>query len=927
MPRCPACRGEISDGSRFCPRCGAALGSTASAGATSGDDASPTRTVRAGAAHAGAAPRAGTSRPSSPRPISGSPSEGRFLPGTMLAGRYRVFGLVGRGGMGEVYRADDLKLGQAVALKFLPADVERDAERLSRFLDEVRIARQISHPNVCRVYDVGEVDGHHFLSMEFVDGEDLASLLRRIGRLPRDKAIQIARQMCAGLAAAHEQGILHRDLKPGNVMIDGRGRARITDFGLARLAGDVRGAEAMAGTPAYMAPEQIAGEAVTMRSDLYALGLVLYEVCTGQPAFKGTTVADLARQKSETTPTSPGQIVDGFDPAVERVILRCLEREPANRPASALQVAAALPGGDPLAAALAAGETPSPELVAEAGAVGGLTPAAAWACLAALAAMVSGVVMLGGQSQISRMVPLPKSPDVLCDRARGIIQTLGYTDPPADSDFGFSMDALQLEHVSQGQKSRPGWMAIASGPPYIVTFWYKQSPRLLQPYDDIRGVPSIYDDPPLLTSGMIRLRLDPEGRLKMLEAVPPEHDATPPSGGAPDWGPLLTQAGFDPGALKPVEPEWAPLVYADARAAWEGAYPQAAGIPLRIEAAAFHGRPVALRVFAPWVRPTRMGTETLTLWQESIRILSLALVIAVMAGGVLVARRNLRLGRGDRKGARRLAVYVLAAATLNWVLDAHHVTGFAEFAAFTTVLGFNLLLAGSTWTFYLALEPFLRRLWPKMIVSWVRLLDGRWRDPLVGRDLLVGLLAAAGIVLATRFMVIAPAWVGVVPLRPDTVGPPIAVELASLRGLRYALGNLCVAQALNLVFPMGYLIFLLLCRLALRRTWLAVTVFIVVTSLSFGNTGADPVLEFSFSAVSSAFFLVVLFRFGLLSILALTSASGLLTVFPLTFDTSAWYAGATVIGLGAFAAIALYAFRTSLAGRPSMAREMASETG
>ena len=167
----------------------------------------------------------------------------------MLGGRYRVVGLLGRGGMGEVYRADDLKLGQAVALKFLPAIVENDAGRLQRFLNEVKIARQISHPNVCRVYDVGEVDGHHYLSMEYVDGEDLASLLRRIGRLPTDKAVQISRQLCAGLAAAHEQGILHRDLKPANVMIDGRGRARITDFGLAALAGTVRADELGAGTP------------------------------------------------------------------------------------------------------------------------------------------------------------------------------------------------------------------------------------------------------------------------------------------------------------------------------------------------------------------------------------------------------------------------------------------------------------------------------------------------------------------------------------------------------------------------------------------------------------------------------------------------------------------------------------------------------
>src|SRR5262245_32092092 len=142
----------------------------------------------------------------------------RFLPGTLVAGRYRIVGLLGTGGMGEVYRADDVKLGQPVALKFLPPGFDADPDRLQRLLHEVRTARQVSHPNVCRVYDVGEADGQHFLTMEYVDGEDLASLLRRIGHVPKDKAIQIARQLCAGLAAAHEAGILHRDLKPANVM-------------------------------------------------------------------------------------------------------------------------------------------------------------------------------------------------------------------------------------------------------------------------------------------------------------------------------------------------------------------------------------------------------------------------------------------------------------------------------------------------------------------------------------------------------------------------------------------------------------------------------------------------------------------------------------------------------------------------------------
>src|ERR1700704_5211264 len=168
---------------------------------------------------------------------SSGTSWGRFAPGTLLAARFRIVAPLGRGGMGEVYRADDLKLGQTVALKFLPDNLVLDPARLAQFHNEVRIARTISHRNVCRTYDIGDADSRPFLTMEYVDGEDLASLLRRIGRLPQEKAIEVARQICAGVAAAHERGVLHRDLKPANVMIDGDGYVRITDFGLAAIAG------------------------------------------------------------------------------------------------------------------------------------------------------------------------------------------------------------------------------------------------------------------------------------------------------------------------------------------------------------------------------------------------------------------------------------------------------------------------------------------------------------------------------------------------------------------------------------------------------------------------------------------------------------------------------------------------------------------
>src|SRR4026209_687169 len=169
--------------------------------------------------------------------------------------------------MGEVYRADDLRLGQAVALKFLPTELQHDPARLAQFHNEVRIARQVSHPNVCRVYDIGDVSGLLYLSMEYVGGEDLATSLRRIGRFREDKATDIARQLCAGLAAAHQRGVVHRDLKPANVMLDGEGRVRVMDFGLAAIG---RIEDVRAGTPAYMAPEQLHGREVTSKSDIFA---------------------------------------------------------------------------------------------------------------------------------------------------------------------------------------------------------------------------------------------------------------------------------------------------------------------------------------------------------------------------------------------------------------------------------------------------------------------------------------------------------------------------------------------------------------------------------------------------------------------------------------------------------------------------------
>jgi serine/threonine-protein kinase len=389
----------------------------------------------------------------------------RFIPGTFLAGRYRIVGLLGYGGMGEVYRADDLKLGQPVALKFLPIDLTRRPDWLARFHQEVRLAPQVSHPNVCRVHDIGEADGQHFPSMEYIDGENLASLLRRIGRLPSDKALELAHQLCAGLTAAHHRKVLHRDLKPANVLIDGQGRAHLADFGLATLADDRRDVVEIAGTPGYMAPEQMEGREVTARTEVYALGLVLYEMFTGRRALTPDAAPD-GHSRKGLPQASPSLDLPDVDPTIEHAIVRCLERDPARRPASPMAVAAALPAGL-LAETLASGETPSPDAVAAAGGVGTLSPPIGALCFASV---IAGLVLLAVDINLIGLSRLERGPQFLTERAHAILRNLSYMEPAGDEVSGFAANLDYLQYIDTHDQSPTRWRACraAAGTPLLV---------------------------------------------------------------------------------------------------------------------------------------------------------------------------------------------------------------------------------------------------------------------------------------------------------------------------------------------------------------------------------------------------------------------------------------------------------------------------
>ena len=650
MTSCPSCHQDQTEASAYCSACGAALRPELLATVTQEKSSSPV----AGSDHSS---------------VSGSSHHGQFLPGTKVADRYRIVSLVGRGGMGAVYRADDLKLGHTVALKFLPQHVASDPKRLEYFHSEVRLTRQISHPNVCRVYDIGEYNGQHFLSMEYIDGEDLRVLLRRIGKLPHAKGVQIAQQLCAGLAAAHDRGVLHRDLKPANIMIDGRGHVRITDFGLARLIGEDAQAE-IAGTPAYMAPEQLIRGEATIQSDLFALGLILSEVFTGEAVLKPGPIPELIRADESSLPQSI-TFTDDVDITIHRVIRRCLEREPHERPASARAVALGLPGGDPIEAALAAGETPSPEMVATSGDTGQLSLKSGSICLAILLVGLACLIPIMGRSSATK--GLHKHPAVYTELAEKWLKGLDLYDSEAYRDWGF----LSTDHQTP---NRMGLLSIHYQKKQSIGFWYRQSPQRLVPLADSQKVTVVHANslvnPPPLVPGMVSVRLHSDGSLRELLVVP-SSDRTPGNQSpesAAEESPLTNELSLlkivapkitDPQLIREIfddsdnTVDWIPPVYADKT--WSRVpNPKYETTIARVDVAELDGEIVFLHV----VDESSAVPQTFSPIEiENLKLGPLVTILITLAA-VVLGWRNVLAGRSDLRGARWLALFMFV---FDWI--------------------------------------------------------------------------------------------------------------------------------------------------------------------------------------------------------------------------------------------------------------------
>lgn len=834
-----------------------------------------------------------------------------FSTGHLIADRYRVVSLLGEGGMGRVYRAEDLRLNLTVALKFMPRFANLDPVWRRRMESEVKLSRAVSHSNVCRVFDLDEIDDIPFISMEFVEGEDLSSLLRRIERLTGDRAVAIARQICAGLSASHAQGVLHRDLKPSNIMLDGNGNVRITDFGLAVVAGRPDRAELPAGTPRYMAPELFSGVPATEQSDIYALGLVLYEMFTGKPVFTAQGAAEYSRLHRKEEPAPPSAIEPGIDSRVEAVILSCLRKDPAERPASVLHVAAALPGGDLLAAALAAGEIPTRELLAAAAATGSLSRrSTARIAIATLGLLIVALFAGIGTHPITRQGGV-KAPEVLREQARAIAVMAGLTDPPVDSDIRY-LSETEIEMFGEAG-GVAGSRAILTRHDDAPLFCYRESHsgsipsnvdllRYIMPGSEpLRFAPS--------PVGVATIVLDGSGRLVLFDSnvirgAPVEEGLV-----TSNWDSIIRATGRDLQTLTPTESQLGPLSGADQAVAYVSPDGGDSSVAARIEMITAQNRLRLLGFFidAPSdALPAHAANAARWTFVKTIRN---SVLLVLLAASLPAAWRGWK-SRGDLVGAVRAGGFIFVLRLAGSLIAIRHVGAVAEaIDTLARTLASALAEAAIVAIFYLALERHVRRLWPRTLGCWSRVLNGTIRDPFVGRDVLVGCFVGclwAIFIFLDRRLPPMLGWEARAQLRVDQ-------SLNHLLGARPAL-----AEAIESVRSGIYQGLALLCVLVLatwltrQRKWLALIISWFVCSLMYAPAATHPVTAwtiYAFGCVAVAVYLLQ--HWGLISLLSALLVVELLGVFPITMDMSSWYAGYGLFGIAMALGLGIWAFHQS----------------
>jgi serine/threonine-protein kinase len=641
--------------------------------------------------------------------------------------------------------------------------------------------------------------------------------------------------------------------------------------------------------------------------------LVLYEVFTGRRAFPEKDPDELTRLYEAYKPSSVSDLVPNIDPRISKVIRQCLEIDTALRPPSAQAVAASLPKADPLAKALAEGRTPSPENVANAPEKGSLAPSVAMALLTAVVLGVVLIAALAPRATISGLMPMTRSPDALAARARTIFDRMGCTDLPADYRYGYFYDYDYLDHTVGADATRQRWSALVTGRVPAIVFWFRQSQQFLI----AEGMsPRLYPgrvtplDPAVSLPWSASVELDPNGRLIEFIRVPDRQTASPPDANEIDFQPFFAEAKLDWSRAKETTPSFAPPFFAERQFAWESPPPDGAGEPLRVEAATHNSQVAYFKVYhGVWEQPDSLR-HPLEIGPGPFHYIYAGLFFLTIFGAAVLARQNLRLGLGDMTGATRLALFLFACHLVCMALVADHVPSFRDEATWLMkAIGFAALWSGLCWLVYYALEPYVRRYWPWRMISWNRLLVGRFRDPMVGRDVLIGAVLGTFMALALQLGVIVPPLFGYASPVPLVTWPTAYTNVPF-----HLLMEIPVAIRDALQWYFVLFLFVLL----VRRTWLAAAL-VFALHLAFNLTQEPEVNLFWATAMGAAVLasLYVTLRYGLLAYTVGLFFCYFLYQVPLTLDPSSWFWWQSVIYMCWPIFLAAVGFAIARAPRPA----------
>jgi len=530
--------------------------------------------------------------------------------------------------------------------------------------------------------------------------------------------------------------------------------------------------------------------------------------------------------------------------------------------------------------------------------------------LGGVGVLMAAVLLMAPYSTDLGMAPSEKSPAVLRQQAREIIAKLGYEKNAADSAEWLDRDYQPLRYLADHMMA-PDWRRKYKELAPPILYGYRQSPRPLVAFVSMFARHVREANPPMEVSGMTLVQLDGNGHLRRFRAVPPQLEPENKPGPEFDWSPLFPEAGLDPARFQRVEPQWISPVPFDAREEWTGSIPELPEIPLRVSAATFRGKLVYFEVLGPWSVPGRMEARPLGLGVRISQVTVTFMILGVIATTLFFARRNLRQGRGDKTGALRLSAFVLIVALAQAMLAVHHTGDFFShtFLIIMPVMAFSIFFAVFFWLMYVALEPYLRRRMPELLIGWARLLEGRLRDPRIGRDVLVGGLFGAGLALLNHVVNGLSSWFafpGQTTIPPAPLyGPGGTNPLVYL--LWMGIGPLGPAFSIMAM----YFVF----RVVLRKPALAVAALATVNFL-LGLGGENVFLELPANVLNAVLLTMVATRFGLLALVSCFAYFLPLNTLIPSLNSPGWFATYSLPGLSLLVVLTLYAFRTSLGGQP-----------